>query len=292
MTLFAGLDEIVSENEPMAPHTWFRLGGAARHFLRPRNVEELKEVVCRCRDNNVPMYVLGSGANLLVDDAGVKGAVIHLMQDDFREVAFTDIGVRAGAGADMGKLVLRCVREGKSGLECLTGIPGTVGGCVRMNAGGAFGDIGSSVESVTVMSEEGEVFTRLRSDLAFGYRSTNIASKFILSAEFRLVDDDPHAILKQVKQIWIYKKNTQPLGYRNAGCVFKNPRGLSAGALIDRAGLKGRRVGGAVVSERHANFILVREGATASDVLKLINIIRETVYRKSEVYLELELEVW
>jgi len=276
----------------MAPHTWFRLGGAARHFLRPRNVEELKEVVCRCRDNNVPMYVLGSGASLLVDDAGVKGAVIHLMQDDFREVAFTDIGVRAGAGADMGKLVLRCVREGKSGLECLTGIPGTVGGCVRMNAGGAFGDIGSSVESVTVMSEEGEVFTRLRSDLAFGYRSTNIASKFILSAEFRLADDDPHAILKQVKQIWIYKKNTQPLGYRNAGCVFKNPRGLSAGALIDRAGLKGRRVGGAVVSERHANFILVREGATASDVLKLINIIRETVYRKSEVYLELELEVW
>jgi len=161
-----------------------------------------------------------------------------------------------------------------------------------MNAGGAFGDIGSSVESVTVMSEEGEVFTRFRNDLAFGYRSTNIASKFILAAEFRLVDDDPHTILKQVKQIWIYKKNTQPLGYRNAGCVFKNPRGLSAGALIDRAGLKGRRVGGAVVSERHANFILVREGATASDVLKLINIIRETVYRKSEVYLELELEVW
>ncbi|HOD80642.1 MAG: UDP-N-acetylenolpyruvoylglucosamine reductase [Planctomycetes bacterium ADurb.Bin126] len=292
MTLFAGLEEIVSENEPMAPHTWFRLGGSARYFVRPRNVDELKEAVCRCRDNNVPMYVLGSGANLLVDDAGVKGAVIHLMQDDFREVAFTDVGVRAGAGADMGKLVLRCVREGKSGLECLTGIPGSVGGCVRMNAGGAFGDIGSSVESVTVMSEEGEVFTRFRNDLAFGYRSTNIASKFILAAEFRLADDDPHSILKQVKQIWIYKKNTQPLGYRNAGCVFKNPRGLSAGALIDRAGLKGRRVGGAVVSERHANFILVREGATASDVLKLINIIRETVYRKSEVYLELELEVW
>ena len=292
MKLFAGLDEIVSENEPLAPHTWFRLGGPARYFLRPRTVEELKEVVRRCRENSVPMYVLGAGANLLVDDAGVKGAVIHLMQGDFRDVGFTDVGVRACAGADMGKLVLRCVREGKSGLECLTGIPGSVGGCVRMNAGGAFGDIGSSVESVTVMSEDGEVFTRFRTDLAFGYRTTNIASKFILGAEFRLSDDDPHRILKQVKEIWIYKKNTQPLGYRNAGCVFKNPRGLSAGALIDRAALKGQHVGGAFVSDRHANFILVREGATASDVLKLINIIRETVYRKSEVYLELELEVW
>jgi UDP-N-acetylmuramate dehydrogenase len=192
----------------------------------------------------------------------------------------------------MGKLVLRCVREGRSGLEALTGIPGSVGGCVRMNAGGAFGDIGNVVESVDVMSDSGEVFSRHREDLAFAYRSTNISSKFILGAQFRLTEDDPHRILKQVKQIWIYKKNTQPLGKRNAGCVFKNPRGLSAGALIDRAGLKGKRVGGAYVSEKHANFILADSGATAGDVLKLINIIRETVYKKNEVYLELELEVW
>ena len=114
----------------------------------------------------------------------------------------------------------------------------------------------------------------------------------ILSAQFRLTEDDPHHILKQVKQIWIYKKNTQPLGRRNAGCIFKNPRGLSAGALIDRAGLKGRRVGGAHVSEKHANFILADAGTSASDLLGLINIIRETVYKKSEVYLELEIEVW
>ena len=192
----------------------------------------------------------------------------------------------------MGRLVLRCVRDGLSGLECLTGIPGTVGGCVRMNAGGAFGDIGNCVENVEVMTEGGEVFTRQRAELAFGYRTTNIAAKIILSAEFRLTEDDPHRILNQVKQIWIYKKNTQPLSQRNAGCVFKNPRGLSAGALIDRAGLKGRRVGGAYVSTKHANFILADPGATASDVLKLINIIREEVYKKSEVYLELEIEVW
>jgi UDP-N-acetylmuramate dehydrogenase len=292
MKLFAGLEEILKRDEPLAPHTWLGIGGAAPYFLEPRSVEELGEVVRRCRENEVPMYVLGGGANLLVDDAGVKGAVIRLTQGEFREVQRVAGGTKAAAGADMGRLVLRCVREGLAGMECLTGIPGSVGGCVRMNAGGAFGDIGNVVEAVHVMTADGDIFTRYRADLAFAYRSTNITSKFILGAEFRLTEDDPHRILKQVKQIWIYKKNTQPLGQRNAGCIFKNPRGISAGALIDRAGLKRRRVGGAHVSEKHANFILADEGTKASDVLKLINIIRETVYKKSEVYLELEIEVW
>ena len=292
MKLFAGLEEIVKKDEPLASRTWFGIGGPARYLVEPRTTDELADVVKRCRDNEVPIYVLGGGANLLVDDAGVKGAVIHLAGGQFAEVQFIETGVRAGAGADMGKLVLRCVREGWSGLECLTGVPGSVGGCVRMNAGGAFGDIGNVVESVQVMTDQGEMFTRYRADLAFAYRSTNITSKFILGAELRLTEDDPHRILKQVKQIWIYKKNTQPLAFGSAGCIFKNPRGMSAGALIDRAGLKGRRVGGAHVSDKHANFILADKGATASDVLKLINIIRETVYKKNEVYLELEIEVW
>ncbi len=292
MKLFADLEKIVKCDEPLAGHTWLNIGGAATYFIEPRTVDELGEVLRRCRENDVPMYVLGSGANLLVDDAGVKGAVIHLARGDFADVEHVEGGVKAAAGADMGRLVLRCVREGLSGLECLTGIPGSIGGCVKMNAGGVFGDIGNIVESVDVMTADGDVFTRYRTDLAFAYRSTNISAKFILAAEFRLLEDDPHRILKQVKQIWIYKKNTQPLGRRNAGCVFKNSRGISAGALIDRAGLKGKRVGGAYVSEKHANFILADKEAKASDVLKLINIIRETVYKKSEVYLELEIEVW
>ena len=292
MKLFTGLEEIVKTDEPMAPHTWMNIGGPASYFVSPRNVDQMLEVVKRCKENEVPMYVLGSGANLLVDDAGVKGAVICLGQGQFMEVGLTEIGIRAGAGADLGKLVLRCVREGLSGLECLTGIPGSIGGGVKMNAGGAFGDIGNVVHSIDVMTENGEMFTRYRPDLAFAYRSTNITAKFILGAEFQMTEDDPHRILKQVKQIWIYKKNTQPLAKRNAGCIFKNPRGLSAGALIDRAGLKSKRVGGAYVSPKHANFILMDPPVTASDVLKLINIIRETVYKKHEVYLELELEVW
>jgi UDP-N-acetylmuramate dehydrogenase len=292
MKLFDGLEEIVTADEPLAHHTWFRIGGPADWFVEPRNEQELAEAVRRCRENDVPIHVLGGGANLLVDDAGVKGAVIRLGKGQFAESAFTATGLHAAAGADMGKLVLRCVREGRSGLEALTGIPGTVGGCVRMNAGGAFGDIGSAVQSVRVMTDNGEVFTRYRDDLAFAYRSSNLTAKFILDVDFRLTEDDSHRILKQIKQIWIYKKNTQPLGKGNAGCVFKNPRGMSAGALIDRAGLKGKRIGGAHVSDRHANFILADLGTHASDVLKLINLIRETVYKKSEVYLELELEVW
>jgi len=292
MKSFAGLEKIVKRDHPLAPETWLRIGGPAEYLIEPDTVDQLRQVVRACREGGVPMRVLGRGANLLVDDAGVKGAVIRLCQGEFADVRPTDVGVRAAAGADMGKLVLRCVREGRSGLEALTGIPGSIGGCVRMNAGGVFGDIGNAVESVDVMSADGEVFTRCRGDLAFAYRSTNITAPFILAAEFRLCEDDPQRILKQVKQIWMYKKNTQPLGSRNAGCIFKNPRGLSAGALIDRAGLKGKRVGGAHVSVKHANFILADNGTRASDVLKLINVIRETVYKKNEVYLELEIEVW
>ena len=292
MKLFAGLEKIVKYDAPLAPMAWLRIGGPAKYLVEPTNVEELVEVARRCRDNDVPVHVIGRGANLLISDEGVKGAVIRLAGKEFAKVEPTQQGIRAGAGADMGRLVLRCVREGRSGLEALTGIPGSIGGCVRMNAGGAFGDMGSAIESVEVMTADGEIYTRYRGDLAFAYRSTNITARFILSAEFRVVEDDPHRILKEVKQIWIYKKNTQPLGNRNAGCIFKNPRGLSAGALIDRAGLKGKRVGGAHVSEKHANFILVDEGTRADDVLKLIETVRQTVHKKSEVYLELEIEVW
>lgn len=292
MALFDGLESIVREHVPLADLTWFRIGGAARYLAEPETVDQLRDVVVRCRDNEIPLYVLGAGANLLIDDAGVKGMVVRLRQGEFLRSSLVDGGLRADSGADMGRLVLRCVRDGLSGLEGLTGIPGSVGGCVRMNAGGAFGDIGSCVETVKVMTEDGEIFTRHHDDLAFAYRSTNITSAFILGAEFRLTEDDPQRILKQVKQIWIYKKNTQPLGGRNAGCIFKNPRGMSAGALIDKAGLKGRRVGGAHVSQKHANFILTDEGATASDVLKLINTIRDVVHDNAGVYLELEIEVW
>ena len=295
MTLFAGLEPIVRTDEPLSQHTWLGLGGPAKYFIEPRTPEELAEVVRRCRQENVPIHVLGGGANLLVDDAGVPGAVVRLGGQVFAEVSPIKGGLRVGAGADMAKLVLRCVKEGLSGLEGVTGVPGSVGGCVHMNAGGAFGDIGGAVERVTLMNDDGEVFQRQRDDLVFGYRTCNISALFILGAEFRLTEEDPHRVLKQVKQIWIHKKNTQPLGERSAGCIFKNPQEPgtpAAGALVDKAGLKGKRMGGAYVSDKHANFILAEEGARASDVLKLINLVREVVYKTFRVYLELEIEIW
>ena len=290
--IFAGLEECVTENVPLAPLTWYKIGGPARWLVRPRNVEELQEASKRCAENDVPIYVLGLGANLLVGDEGVNGAVFRLDEDYWRRVKFEGTTLEVGAVADMQRLVLRTVRQGLAGIECLAGIPGTVGGGVRMNAGGKFGDIGALVTNVQVMDVTGLLFERSKDDLVFDYRSTNIAAKFILSASLELEEDDPERIMKKTKEIWMYKRNTQPLNTKSCGCIFKNPRGLSAGALIDQAGLKGFKAGGAEVSEKHANFIIAHPGCRADDVMKLIKIIREKVFEKNEIHLESEVQIW
>jgi len=289
---FSGLGTIVTENVPLAPHTWYKIGGPARWFVRPRNPDELREAAGRCVDNGIPIYVLGLGANLLVGDNGVNGAVFRLDDDYWRKVSFNGTIVEAGAGAEIQKLVLKTARQGLTGLECLAGIPGTVGGAVRMNAGGKFGDIGARVNRVAVMDSTGNVFDRLKDDLVFDYRSTNISAPFIVGATFHLDEDDPDRLAKRLKEIWMFKRNSQPLNTKNAGCIFKNPRGLSAGALIDQAGFKGMRVGGAEVSTVHANFIIAHKGCQADDVLKLIKIVREKVYEKNHIELESEVKIW
>ncbi|MEN6427433.1 MAG: UDP-N-acetylmuramate dehydrogenase [Phycisphaerales bacterium] len=292
MSIFGGYEEIVEQDHPLAPHTWYRLGGPADYFLRPRNAKELKEIIRRCNENHVPMHVLGFGSNLLVSDEGVRGAVIKLQAGEFGQTQFDGEQVIAWAGAELSKLVLDCVEKGLSGIEALTGIPGSVGGAVRMNAGGKFGDIGSAVEAVTLMDVQGNVFEKRKPELIFDYRSVNIRARFILNTQLRLTPGDPEKIMRTVKEGWIYKKNNQPLNTRNCGCVFKNPAGAAAGALIDRAGLKGHQIGGAVVSEKHANFIIARDGCTSSDVLRLIDVIRQRVREQFDVELELELEIW
>jgi UDP-N-acetylmuramate dehydrogenase len=289
---FSGLEEIVAENEPLAPHTWYRIGGPARWYIRPRSVEELQEAAKRCAENDVPVYVLGLGANLLVGDQGVDGAVFRLDHDFWRRVKFAGNTLEAGAGVDMQRLLVRTVKEGLAGIECLAGIPGTIGGGVRMNAGGKFGDIGALITRVSVMDVTGVLFERTKDDLVFDYRSTNISARFILSATLELDEDDPERIMKRTKEIWMFKRNTQPLNTKNCGCIFKNPRGLSAGALIDQAGLKGFRVGGAEVSDKHANFIIAHPGCKADDVMKLVKIIREKVFDKNEIHLESEVQIW
>ncbi len=292
MSIFSGFEEIVEPDHPLAPHTWYRLGGPADYFIRPRNVRELKEIVRRCNENHVRIHVLGFGSNLLVSDDGVRGAVIKLQGEEFGRTQFEGPKVTAWAGAELSKLVLDCVEKGLSGVESLTGIPGSLGGAVRMNAGGRFGDIGSVVEAVTLMDIHGNVHEKKKPELIFDYRSANIRARFILNAQLRLAEADPERIMRTVKEGWIYKKNSQPLNTRNCGCVFKNPPGGAAGALIDRAGLKGLQVGGAVVSEKHANFIVARDGCTSRDVMQLIDTIKQKVREQFDVELELEIEVW
>ena len=289
---FVGLEEFISENVSLAPKTWYRIGGPARWFIQPRTVEELQESAARCADNDVPIFVLGLGANLLVGDSGVNGAVFKLDEEYWRRVKFESNAVEVGAGVDIQKLVLRTVRQGLAGIECLAGIPGTLGGGIRMNCGGKFGDLGARVTNVQVMDPTGTIFDRLKEDLVFEYRSTNISAPFILGATLELEEEDPERIMKRTKEIWMYKRNSQPLNTKNAGCIFKNPRGLSAGALIDQAGLKGMRVGGAEVSAKHANFIIAHPGCKADDVMKLVKIIREKVWEKNEIHLESEVKIW
>ncbi len=292
MSIFSGFEEIVEQDHPLAPHTWYRLGGPADYFIRPRNVRDLKEIVRRCNENHIRMHVLGFGSNLLVSDEGIRGAVIKLQGEEFGRMQFEGTKVTAWAGAELSKLVLTCIEKGLSGVEGLTGIPGSIGGAVRMNAGGRFGDIGSAVESVMLMDIDGNVHEKKKPELIFDYRSANIRARFILCAQLKLTPAEPDQILRTVKEGWIYKKNSQPLNTRNCGCVFKNPAGAAAGSLIDRAGLKGFRVGGAMVSEKHANFVVAQEGCTSRDIMQLIEAIRQKVREQFDVELELEIEVW
>lgn len=292
MSIFNGLEEIVRTDCPLDKFTWYGLGGNADYLIMPRTLEELKEVASRCEQNHIPVYVLGQGSNLLVRDEGVRGAVIKLSGNDFAKAQFEGEYVTAWSGMSLNKLVLDCTRKGLSGLECLTGIPGSVGGAVKMNAGGSFGDIGSSIESVILMDRHGEIFEKKKPELVFDYRWVNITAKFIIAAKLKLVESDSDQILRNIKEVWIYKKNSQPMSNRNSGCVFKNPRGLSAGALIDRAGLKGTQVGGAEVSDKHANFIIANKGCKSADVIELIDVIKNKVRDKFDVELELELEIW
>ena len=292
MSIFSGLEQIVETDYPLAKRTWYGLGGPADYFIRPKTIEQLKEVVKRCNENKLRIYVMGFGSNLLIGDDGLRAAVIKLESEKFSQIKYDKQDVIAGAGAELSRLVLTCVEKGLSGVEALTGIPGSIGGAVKMNAGGNFGDFGSSVETVTLMDSSGNIFEKSKPELVFDYRRTNITAKFVLKARLKLNSADPEQIMRTVKEIWIHKKNSQPLNSKNSGCIFKNPPGASAGALIDRAGLKGLQIGGAVVSDKHANFIIAKEGCRSHDVMRLIDAIKQRVKEQFNVELELEIEIW
>jgi len=288
-------DIVMSVNVPIT--TWFGVGGRADRLVKPAHEVELREALARYSGDG-PVRALGEGANLLVDDAGVDGLVVSLDRFDAVEFVADDPGlVRAGAGARLPQIIIETCRRGLAGIEGLAGIPASLGGAVAMNAGGAFGAIADVVERVQCVDcSTGETLERTSSDLAFGYRKCDMKNTIVTRVDLRLRPDDPDEIRARLKAAMAYKKTSQPLREKSAGCVFKNPRvdseRVSAGRLIDESGCKGMREGLAEVSSVHANFIVTHEGAKARDVIALIERVRERVERERNVTLEQEVVVW
>jgi UDP-N-acetylmuramate dehydrogenase len=291
MTAISKLD-CVKKKVPLADRTWFKLGGPAQYFAEPSSVDDLTAVVGRCRDEGLPVRLLGGGSNVLVRDEGVAGMIISLSHPSFSGIRVERNRVTVGGGTKLANVITVTVSAGLAGLEPLVGIPGTVGGALHGNAGTHGGDIGQWASRATVMTRGGEILHRERNDLVFAYRQSSLDELVILEAQFDLEEDDATELTKRMQKQWIVKKANLPMAHENTGCIFKNPRGMSAGMLIDQCGLKGEKVGGAEVSQRHANFFIAQPGATAKDVLQLIDVVRNRVAERMGVELETEIEIW
>ncbi|HWG43930.1 MAG TPA: UDP-N-acetylmuramate dehydrogenase [Gemmataceae bacterium] len=291
----AGLDEfadILKRNEPLAPYLYLKLGGPAEMLAQPRSREELSRFVRACYQGRIPLRVLGSGCNMVVRDEGVQGVVLRLSEPAFTQIIVEGNRVRAGTGTAVSALISQAARHGLAGFETLVGIPGSVGGALRCNAGDRYGDIGQFVRQVEVMDSSGAIQVRDRDELRFSDHASNLDDPVILSAEFKLESDSADAIVKRMRKAWIARKAAQPLSFQAAARIFKNPRGLSAAALIEQTGLARTRVGGAEVSDRDANYFIVHPGASSRDVLRLIDLVRSRVQERFNMTLEQEITVW
>jgi UDP-N-acetylmuramate dehydrogenase len=284
--------EILQREIPLASFTWLRTGGPAEYLLTPRTEAELLEVVQVCREQQLPIHILGSGSNLLVRDEGVRGVVIRVIEPVPGQVEVVGTTVTAGGGVLLSHVITEATRVGLGGMEHLVGIPGTVAGAVVGNSGGRNGDIGQLIQSIRVLTQDGVIAVRRGDELSFAYRRSSIQDLLLLSATLELHKDDSEELTRRMRKNWIMKRSTQPLADQSAGCIFRNPRGLSAGALIEQCGLKGASSGKARISERHANFIVTEPGAVSADVENLIARIRAAVAAKYSVELELEIRVW
>ncbi|MBC7327140.1 UDP-N-acetylmuramate dehydrogenase [bacterium] len=286
------LDKIVKGkilfNEPMSRHTSFRIGGEAEAFFLPQDENDLLTALSFLEKERIPYYLLGNGTNILVSDKGLKGVVIKLGN---QLKGFNPSVRSAKSGTSLPRLLSTLSRLGLSGLEKLAGIPGTVGGAIKMNAGIPYFSIGDAVKSVKVF-RNGETLWIPKEEITFSYRDSSLKGFVILEAIFQLTEDTPANIKKCQAKILNQRKLLQPLRTYNAGCVFRNPPSMSAGELLDKAGAKGMRQGGAYVSYKHANFIINRGDATAQDVFSLIQKCKELVKEKFNIELQLEIELW
>ena len=278
-------------DEPMSRHTTFRVGGPADFFVTPKAKEEVRDVIRICKEAGMPYYIIGNGSNLLVSDAGYRGVIVQIYKE-MNEVKVEGDLVKAQAGALLSGIAAKALGAELSGFEFASGIPGTIGGACVMNAGAYGGEMKDVLESVTVLTGEGEIIELGRNELEFGYRTSVIAKKgyIVLGAVLKLERGDGEKIKTYMDELKEKRVTKQPLEYPSAGSTFKRPEGYFAGKLIQDADLRGFQVGGAQVSEKHCGFVINKDGATASDVMELMRQVSDKVYDKFGVRLEPEVK--
>ena len=285
--------DIAYMNEPMSKHSTFGIGGAAKIFLLPNNENEIKQVLKYSKKNKIKIFFAGSGSNVLFSDHGFDGIIISLKKT-FKHLEIFDSGhIIAGSGVILVKMVTKAINKNIKGLESLAGVPGTLGGALYMNAGAYGSEISNYFISARFLNMDGEEKIITNQEAQFSYRKSSFPKDYILiEAEFKCNKGDITEIIKNKKQFSKSRKNSQPLQYRSAGSVFKNPSSkLAAGYLIDNAGLKGVKKGDAMISDKHANFIVNKGKASSDDVVYLIQLIRKKVSEKFKINLDLEIKL-
>lgn len=283
--------ERVLLDEPMSKHTTFRIGGPADYFVMPSSEEELKQVIAICKEESVPYYIVGNGSNLLVSDHGYRGVIIQIYKE-MNEVRVDGNVIEAQAGALLSKIAMEALGASLTGFEFAHGIPGTLGGACVMNAGAYGGEMKDVLISVTVIDENGELLTIEKENLELGYRTSIIAKKgyVVVSARIGLEEGCEDEIRARMNELKEKRVSKQPLEYPSAGSTFKRPEGYFAGKLIQDSGLRGFRVGGAMVSEKHCGFVINAESATAADVNELMRQVSDIVQEKFGVPMEPEVK--
>lgn len=281
-------------NEPLRKHTTFKIGGSCRYFFEPKDEADLKHLLKLLKRYNISYLVIGLGSNILVNDKGIKQAVIRLSAPSFKKVSFKNQFASVGSGCILNKVILAAKDKDLGGLEFFSGVPGTVGGAVVMNAGSANEKegIGKFVKSVKVIDKKGDIRQLTRKNLNFSYRKSNLSQYIVLSVILKFEKKEKNEVLQEIKKQLKKRSLSQDWQYPSAGCVFKNPAGCSAGKLIDLCGYKGYEIGGAAVSSKHANFIINKNKAKAEDVLKLISVIKHSVKDKFNIELKPEIKIW
>ncbi|EYE88606.1 UDP-N-acetylenolpyruvoylglucosamine reductase [Fervidicella metallireducens AeB] len=290
------LESIVGSNlirydEPMKNHTSFKVGGPADILVTPETISEISNIIRLCNINNTPYFIMGNGSNLIVKDGGYRGVIIKLTS--LNDITIEGNKLTAKAGAFLSKAAFEAYRNSLKGMEFASGIPGTVGGAVAMNAGAYGGEIKDIIESATVLDKGGNIIILSNEQLNLSYRHSVIHDKdyIVVEAVFRLQEGNPEEIKLLMDDLNGRRVAKQPLNYPSAGSTFKRPTGYYAGKLIEDAGLKGASYGGAMVSEKHAGFIINYDNASASDILNLIKKVQSVVKEKFNVELEPEVKI-